>query len=142
MAAAASATQRTQLVAGVAAVVAGFLVAGMIYFRPEGLRTPAWVGYVAALAFLFAGACALATALAVARLQRWLALGVVSCMLIVTSWIAFGPGARECTMTFSFSSGIAPDAWCRAAFGVGAFLIAAILVLVARGLASNSKGSE
>jgi hypothetical protein len=140
MAAAASATQRTQLVAGVAAVVAGLLIAGMIYFRPEGLRTPAWVGYVAALAFLFAGACALATALAVARLQR--ALGVVSCMLIVTSWIALGPGARECTMTFSFSSGIAPDAWCRAAFGVGAFLIAAILVLVARGLASNSKGSE
>lgn len=42
-------------------------------------------------------------------------------------WVAFGPEARNCAVSFAFFAGLAPDALCRSAFGAGALLLALVL---------------
>ena len=128
-------SRRTQLAAGACSIAVGVLVGGIVHWHPEGLRAPAWVAYVAAAAFVLAGACLASAALAITWLQRWLVLGVVACLFAVTAWVAFGPGARECAVSFAFFAGLAPDALCRTAFGAGALLLAVVLALVLRRLA-------
>jgi hypothetical protein len=123
---------REQLIAGLAAMAIGTLVSALIYFHPEGLRAPAWVAHVAALAFVFAGLCLLAAAFRKASLQRWLGIVVTVCLLTVSIWVAFGPGERECSMSLPFVQSIAPDVVCRGAFVVGAILVGLFLVLVLR----------
>jgi len=135
MAASAPISRRKQLAAAACSIAAGLLVAGMVHGHPEGLRTPAWIAYVAGAAFVLAGACLASAALAIAWLQGWLVLGVVGCLFAVTAWIAFGPGARECSVSFGFLAGVAPEALCRGAFGGGALLLAVVLALVLRRLA-------
>jgi hypothetical protein len=108
----------------------GLVVGVMIYAHPEGLRAPAWVGYVAAAAFVFAGLCLLVGALGAAWLQRWLGIAVTMSLLIVSGWIAFGPGERECTMSIPFLRTVAAEIACRGAFGIGSMLIGLLLGLV------------
>lgn len=128
-------SRRTQFTAAACSIAVGVLVAVMVDLHPEGLRAPAWVAYAAAAAFVLAGACLASAALAIAWLQRWLVLGVVACLFAVTAWIAFGSGARECSVSFGFIAGLAPDALCRSAFDVGALLLGIVLALVLRRLA-------
>jgi hypothetical protein len=125
-------SRRTQLIGAAASVGIGLLVDVMIYFHPEGLRVPAWVAYVAASAFVFAGLCLLAGAFAILSLQRWLGIAVAVSLFVVIVWIAFGPGVRACSISLPFGQGIAPDVVCRGAFGIGAVLIGLFLVLALR----------
>jgi len=129
-------SRRTQLAAGACSIAAGVLVAGIVHWHPEGLRAPQWIAYVAAAAFILAGACVASAAFAIAWLQRWLVLGVVACLFAITAWVAFGPGARECSVSLGFIAGLGSNALCRGAFGVGAMLLGVVLALVLRRLAS------
>jgi hypothetical protein len=132
-------SRRTQLIGAVTAVAAGLIVGYMIHFHPKGLRVPSWVAYVAASAFVFAGLCLLAGAAEVSWLHRSLGIAVTLCLFVVSVWVAFGPGARECSMSIPFLQTVAPDALCRGAFGIGALLVASFLGLfVRRALSSKS----
>ena len=131
--------RRTQFIGAVVSVAAGLAVGFMIHLHPEGLRVPAWVAYVAAAAFVLAGLCLLAGAMEIPRLQQWLGIAVTLSMLVVSLWIAFGPGERECSMSIPFVQTVAPDALCRGAFGIGALLVALFVgLLVRRALSSGS----
>ena len=135
----ASVSRRTQLLVAAAAGTAGLVVAFMIHLHPEGLHVPAWVAYVAASAFVFAGLCLLAGALDIKWLQEWLGIAVTLSLFVVSLWIAFGPGERACSMSIPFVQTVAPDALCRGAFGLGALLVALFLgLLVRRALSSGS----
>ena len=131
--------RRTQFIGAVVSVAAGLVVGFMIHLHPEGLRVPAWVAYVAAAAFVLAGLCLLAGAMEIPWLQQWLGIAVTLSMLVVSLWIAFGPGERECSMSIPFVQTVAPDALCRGAFGIGALLVALFVgLLVRRALSSGS----
>jgi len=127
-----TASRRTQLIGAVIAIASGLTAGVLIRLHPEGLHAPAWVAYVAASAFVLAGLCLVAGAFAQAWLLRWLGIAVTLSLLAVSSWLAFGPGERTCSMSIPFFRALAPDALCRGAFGLGAILVALLLVLVVR----------
>jgi hypothetical protein len=132
-------SRRAHFIGVIVAVAAGLVVGFMIHLHPEGLRVPAWVAYVAAAAFVLAGLCLLAGALEIDCLQQWLGIAVTLSMLVVSLWIAFGPGERECSMSIPFVQTVAPDALCRGAFGIGALLLALFIgVFVRRALSIGS----
>jgi len=84
-------SRTTQLFAAVIAVAVGALVGVMIYRYPEGLHAPAWVGYMAASSFVFAGFCLFAAAADVPWLQRWLGLAAGIPLLAlagISPWLA------------------------------------------------------
>jgi len=133
-------SRQTQLIGAVTAVAAGLIVGFMIHLHPENLRVPSWVAYVAASAFVFAGLCLFAGAAEVSWLQRWLGIAVTLCLFVVSLWVAFGPGERECSVSIPFLQTLAPDALCRGVFGIGALLVALLLGLFARrALSSKSE---
>jgi hypothetical protein len=61
-------------------------------------------------------------------------VGIALAFVVPTAWIAFGPGIRECTSSFSLgflavsSSASTGSFTCRAAAGIGAFLAVAMVV--------------
>ena len=122
--------RRQRLLGGVISTAVGLLTAVMIYLRPEALHVPAWVAYAACAAFVFAGLTIMAHEFALHRIHAWLVVACVGTLLVPGAWVAFGPGVRECAVSGPFFSGIGTDLVCRGAFGFGAVLVAAILVLV------------
>ena len=97
-----SVSRRSQLITAAVVVALGLLVAFMVDVHPESLRIPAWVAYVAASAFVFAGLCLLASAITMTyRLQRWLGVAVTVSLFVVCAWVAFGPGPAR---MFSFAA--------------------------------------
>lgn len=137
-------TERPQrLLGALVSTVAGLLAAAMIYLHPEGLRVPAWVAYVACAAFVFAGLSIMAHEFALRRMHTLLVLACVASLLVPGAWVAFGPGARECSVSGPFLSGIGSELVCRGAFGVGAVIVAALLVwIVWRALRERSGGGS
>jgi hypothetical protein len=125
-------SRRTQLFAGGASVALGLLIAVLVHAHPESLRAPAWVVHVAATMFVLVGACLLSVAWGVAWLQPWLGLGIAGCLFAVSAWIAFGPGEMECSISFPYLVGVAPDALCRGMFGLGSLLAAVFVALLIR----------
>lgn len=129
---------RTRLIGATAALAAGIVTAFMIQVYPEGLRVPAWVAYAAASAFALAGLCLLAAAAGVSWLERWLGIAVTLSLFTVSSWVAFGPGERECSMLIPFLQTVAHDVLCRGVFAFGSLLIGLSLCLfVYRAMRSN-----
>jgi hypothetical protein len=131
---------RSQLLMAAATTLMGVLVVTLIYLHPEGLRVPAWVAYVAASAFVLAGLCLLALAIDMVWLQRLLGVAVALSLFVVSLWVAFGPGPRECSVSLSFVQGVAADTLCRGAFAIGAILVGLFIVLAIRRIVS--KGPE
>ena len=124
-------TERGQrLLGALVTTVAGLLTAAVIYLRPEGLHVPAWVAYVACAAFVFAGLTIIAHEFAFSRVRAWLVVACVASLLVPGAWIAFGPGVRECSVSGPLLSGMGSDLWCRGAFGIGAVIVAALLMWV------------
>ena len=107
-------------------------IAAMVHAHPEGLRAPAWVAYVAAAAFGWAGLSLLAGLFHAVRLQRWLGIAVVLSLFSISLWIAIGPGDRACSMSIGGFWTESGDVICRGAFGLGSLLIALMLVLSVR----------
>ena len=122
--------RRQRLLGALVSTAAGLLTAAMIYLRPEGLHVPAWVAYVACAAFVFAGLTIMAHEFALRRTHAWLAVACVASLLVPGAWVAFGPGVRECAVSAPFLSGIGSDLVCRGAFGLGAVIVAALLVWI------------
>jgi hypothetical protein len=116
----AATSRRTQLIVAVATIAAGLLAGALIHVQPAGLHVPAWVAYVAASAFVLAGLALVAGVAGVASLARWLGVAGTLSLFVVSAWVAFGPGERECPIL------------CRGAFGVGAILVGLFLVGVLR----------
>lgn len=106
------------------AVLALALVLGvLVHAHPEKLRAPAWVAYAASGALGVAGLCIGALALGLARTARWLACLLLATMTAIPAWIAFGPGARQCTvMTLGMRTGESALV-CRGAFAVAAMVL-------------------
>jgi len=132
--------RRQRLLGALVTTVAGLLTAAVIYLRPEGLHVPAWVAYVACAAFVFAGLTIIAHEFALRRTHAWLVVACVASLLVPGAWIAFGPGVRECSVSGPFLSGIGSDLLCRGVFGLGAVIVAALLVwIVWRALREHSR---
>lgn len=116
--------------AGIALSALGLLLLGLMVAFPARLRVPAPVGYFAAIALFLAGLLALANAYGGRAARAWLAVAVLSCLFVPAAWIAFGPGERKCAIRFDSLFGIAGDAVCRSAFGIGA-LLGLLLIAIA-----------
>jgi hypothetical protein len=124
---------------GALCVAAGIAAAAGVYWHPQQLNVPAWVAYVACLAFVFAGLSVVAREFALGKLASWLALAFIAALVLTAIWVAFGPGSRECSVSFSLFSGLASDWLCRGVFGFGALVGAALLVwLFRRALGSHN----
>ena len=118
--------------AGSAAIGAAVLIAVAVTMHPEGLKTPAWVAYLAATSFGLAGLSAWAGAYQRRSLAYGLVCWLLAAMFFIELWVAFGPGERLCLATIPGVAGFAAGSGCRAAFGLGALLVGAILVLAVR----------
>ena len=123
-------SRATQWAMGLVSVLVGLAVCVLIYRHPEALRAPAWVAYAAASAFVLAGLVVLAIASDAPRVQSYIAAAVLLCVLVICARVAFGPGKRACTMSFSFLHANVSDAICRGAFGIGALLVTLGLALL------------
>lgn len=120
------------LLTGALASLMGVGVAIAIYLRPDGLRVPAFVAYAAAAAFILVGFVIFAIETKRARLHGWLIVALLAAMFTPAAWVAFGPGERECTVAPGFLEFLATGALCRAAFGLGAVLLAVMLYFACR----------
>ena len=122
--------RRQRLFGGVVSTLAGLLTAAVIYLHPENLHAPAWVAYAACAAFVFAGLTIMAYEFALHRIHVWLAVACMAALLVPGAWVAFGPGARKCSVALPSFSTVGSDLLCRGAFGIGAIVVAALLVWV------------
>ena len=133
---------RLKLIGAATLLLAAFL-AVLITLRPEELRAPAWVAYLAAGVFAIAGSVVLARAYGRPLLANGLMGLVLGGMMVIGLWIAFGPGARECGGGV-FRGGVAATAvsetTCRTVFGVGALVVASMLLLAIRGWLKRRSG--
>jgi hypothetical protein len=120
-------------VAGGFALGAAVLIAVAITVHPDGLNAPAWVAYVAAASFGLAGLSALAQAFRRISLAYGLVCWLLCALLLIELWIAFGPGARQCTIRVPGLASLPADLGCRSVFGLGALLVGVMLVLAIRG---------
>jgi hypothetical protein len=132
-------SHRSRLGWGGALVVLSIVLCSLIYFQPQQLNAPAWVAYSAATAFLVAGLLLLAGAAKATRTQNWLGVALAVAMVLPGSWVAFGKGERQCTMSLPLLP-LAAEALCRAAFGVGAVLGVVILALYIRRALGRQRG--
>ena len=135
--------RRQRLLVGLLSAMVGLLTGVMIYWHPEKLHAPAWVAYVACSAFVFAGLTIMAYEFALHRAHAWLVTACIAALLIPGGWVAFGPGERECSVTGPFFSTVGSDLVCRGAFGLGAVIVAALLVWVVwRALRPQSRNEQ
>ena len=113
----------------------GVLTIVIMYLHPENLHVPAWVGFAAMSAFVWAG-CSLVTGEyeATRKIAPWLGVLATLGLMVPFTWITLGPGPRECAAMLIFISTTASDWVCRGAFGFAALLGLLILVLFARRL--------
>lgn len=140
-----------------ARVVVGFLfVLGGIYpilaaldvpGLNEGKNAPDWVVGLAGVLFLFAGATIWAQGSAAEKMLSNVAgIAILIGLAAIGNWIAFGAGERACSGGFSawiFSSEREAGEWeCRAAFGIGAAMLDAFIVLALAGLLKSAFGSR
>lgn len=143
-----SGTQRPTVGAGALVAGMGAALALAVFFRPEALKVPAWVAYVAALAFVLAGWTVIARARGNRMLQAWLPVALLACMAAIPTWLAFGPGTRRCTVSVTrwmvTLLGRHTDLACRIGFGVAAVVgIGLVLLAAAQALRSTrAAGTE
>lgn len=117
--------------AGVALLVLGAMLTALVALHPEGLKAPAWVVYVAAVVLACAGSSALARGYGRPSAADALICLVLAGMLAVSAWVALGSGARQCVAGASGTA--APELACRSAFGAGALILGALLLVAVRG---------
>jgi hypothetical protein len=132
-----------------AAAMGAFIVAGAsglfgLDLHPTE-RTPSWVGICAGLMFVAGGFAVMLQSLPAAKplpdgslspdAPRWvqgasLALGlfIVGAFAAIFLWIAFGPGERHFSMSWSFGSGPANETFGRVVFGFGAVFSCAMFL--------------
>jgi hypothetical protein len=122
--------------------VAGGLIPALASFDlgpldRSAINGPPWLGFLAGAVFIAGGlGVMLGERLRPGPLSHGLFALVIGSFAAIASWIAFGPGPRECAISvagFLFSSGWANEIACRAGFGIGALLLDGfVLILIAR----------
>lgn len=101
--------------------MAGGIAAAMIYRQPDQLHAPAWVAYTACAAFVLAGLAIIADG--------------------TGAWVAIGAGVRDGSVSVPFFGTVGSELLCRGAFGLGAVIVAALLVwVVLRALRQENGG--
>lgn len=120
--------RRDRFLGGCLCAVLGGAAAAVIYRRPDQLQAPAWVGYAACAAFVFAGLAIIADGSTLRRTHAWLAVACMAGLLVPGAWVAFGPGVRQCSVSVPFFSTVGSGLLCRGVFGLGAVIVAAMLV--------------
>lgn len=121
-----SLSPRRKVVVGLFVAAIGLAVGALVVLRPEQLRAPAWVAIVACLSFVLAGVAIAVHSFVSARFYLWCVVGVLAAMTAIPMWIALGPGSRRCSVNMPI---IASELGCRAAFGLGALVLLAMLWL-------------
>lgn len=112
---------------GVLCTAAGAAAAAVIYWHPERLRVPAWVGYAACLTFVLAGLSLVAQSVSRQGAARALGAACMAALVLTAVWVAFGPGERACSASIAWLGWLATEFVCRGVFGFGALLGAAVL---------------
>jgi hypothetical protein len=133
--------EKLHAAAGATLVSLGVTLFALMLAYPEGLKVPAPIGYMTAATFALGGLLALANSFGRRGIRRWLAVVVLSCMVVPPAWIAVGPGQRTCFAAIGLLSGFETGGACRWVFGIGALLVGA-LVLVALRYALAGGGDE
>lgn len=126
--------------AGVACLVMGSVIVlvGLGVIPAEGKHAPAWVITAAGGAFAVGGLVLLIQAFGGAsattgelpaeapgwmRSAQWLlSVGIWALMAVIGSWIAFGPGPREFSMSLGGLEASSPGLVGRIGFGIGAVI--------------------
>lgn len=119
------------LAVGVPAMLAAFDLGPL---RAGDINGPPWLGFVAGAIFALGGLGVLAGEKARDHPLSWLlVVAVIAGFAAIANWIAFGVGTRQCSVGFSSfvftSTRAAAEIECRIAFGIGAGLMDAVLVL-------------
>jgi hypothetical protein len=114
---------------GMALIAVALALAATVTYRPEAARVPLWVLWSICSGVALAGVAVAAYTPSSPPVYRWSVVGVLASMFCVPAWIAFGPGSRSCTSNFA---AISSETSCRVAFGVGAALLAVMLVIALR----------
>lgn len=125
---------------GVALIGVGLVLLGLMVAFPQRLKVPPPIGYLTAGTFVLGGSLALANSFGGHAMRAWLAVALLSCMVVPSAWIAIGPGQRTCSTQVDFLFGVTGGLACRMAFGI-ASVFGVLLVLVAVRLALR-KGVE
>lgn len=119
--------------------VAGLTVVGVgtrvIPSDPESLHAPQWVMVAAGGMFAVVGAWIVSAGTRVGEyLGYMVAPLVLTVLLSIAHWVAFGPGARQCSggieIPFVSTWRVAGDLECRVAFGYGAVLLDGVLASI------------
>jgi len=124
--------ERRQAAAGATLVGLGVVLIALMLAYPERLKVPAPIGYVTAAIFALGGLLAFANAFGSRGIRRWSAVALSSCMVVPSAWIAVGPGQRTCSAAVGFLFGFATGGGCRLAFGIGALVGVALVLLALR----------
>jgi len=128
----AAVSSRERFIAGLAAAAMGVITMVVMVLDPAELRVPFWVAFAAASTFVTAGAALICGAFAATKLEGFFGVLAVLGLLVPSAWIAFGPGDHVCTVTLPFITTAGAEWLCRAAFGLGALLVLAVLILFGR----------
>ena len=123
---------------GAIMVSVAITLSGLMHAHPQGLNVPSWVAHMVSGCFGLAGVAVFVHASVSKRAYQWLMVAVLATMMAIPSWIAFGPGEREC----SASAWGAPSGWltfldleevqglgCRIPFALGAALMGVVLAI-------------
>jgi hypothetical protein len=135
--------QEGSLFAGAALAALGAALAFLAYLRPEQMNTPPVFVYLAALAFVFAGAIVVARVRGYRLLSAWLPVFLIGCMVAPAVWLGFGSGRRQCTLSAMNSVvrifGTRSDLPCRIGFGIAAVIGVALALLALRQAIRSSR---
>ncbi len=128
--------------AGVMVILAALDVAP---FDQASRHAPRWVVMLAGGLFVLAGVVVWTQGSPGAQAAgHAVAYAMVIGLAAVVDWVAFGPGTRACTSTLSFFGfgtwRRAPDLECRIAFGIGALMTDAIVLMMAADAARRLLG--
>ena len=131
--------------AGIAAMVAGGALGIVAFLQPQKMNAPAWVVSTAALAFVVAGLLLAVRGRGHARLEAWLPVALLACLIAPPLWIGFGSGTRRCGIAVFGDAvrllGVRGDLPCRIAFGFAAVVGIGLLALAVR-QAVRSAGAD
>ena len=127
-------TPRGRLLVGALFGGSGLFMLWLALSDPSSVNGPWWLGAAAGAVFVAAGLTAGTQGTAVGVWVTPVAVTVIFVgFAAIGNWIAFGPGPRACTggISFLFFSGSAGagEMECRVAFGLGAVILDAGLVM-------------
>lgn len=128
---------------GFAGAMVMAIAADIIHVPEESIHVPRWLMGLIGFMFFYAGSVFAAPKRYRKKLVRSLGPVILGVLLITATWIAIGPGERECSTSIDWigtseSTGIS----CRIVPGIGALLMALIFVHVIRSMFKGEKKNK